>query len=404
LQALIDIGARTWQAPPAEVYLVAEVYAWVSQRGGLMGIGGRRVMGLGLPLMQALTVSQLRAVLAHEFGHFCGRDTALGPWIYKTRAAIGRTLQEVASRSSWLAKPFEWYGTVFMRITHALSRHQEYIADRIAADVAGAQALGEGLKRLHGADLAFSSFWRSEMSPAIDNGFRPPLAQGFQQFLSSPLVRGPVEAAIQRELDAGKPDPYDTHPPLSLRLAAIARLPQGSPAETEPAAIALLDGVPQLEDRLLSHAISRGAAELRPISWESIPEQVWLPVWAERAGEHAATLRGLTPATLPCSAGAKRRLAVRLKLESDDAAVSEEQEQLAASVVGSALCVLLCTREWEISAPPGATVELKKDGIIIRPFELMGQLESGDLSMQEWKRQCDSSATADLDLGELPKK
>jgi Zn-dependent protease with chaperone function len=34
-----------------------------------MGFGSRRVMGLGLPLLQALNVSQLEAVLAHEFGH-----------------------------------------------------------------------------------------------------------------------------------------------------------------------------------------------------------------------------------------------------------------------------------------------------------------------------------------------
>ena len=29
-------------------------------------------------------------MLAHEFGHFYGGDTKLGPWIYKTRAAIGQ--------------------------------------------------------------------------------------------------------------------------------------------------------------------------------------------------------------------------------------------------------------------------------------------------------------------------
>ena len=56
------------QRMPAEVYLVPGVNAWVSTRGGIMGIGSRRVMGLGLPLLQCLSVTQLRAVLAHEFG------------------------------------------------------------------------------------------------------------------------------------------------------------------------------------------------------------------------------------------------------------------------------------------------------------------------------------------------
>ena len=90
---------------PTEVYLVADVNAFVTTRGGFMGFGSRRVMGLGLPLLQTLGVRELRAVLAHEFGHYHGGDTKLGPWIYKTRAAIGRTLQGLAGYSAMLQKP-----------------------------------------------------------------------------------------------------------------------------------------------------------------------------------------------------------------------------------------------------------------------------------------------------------
>jgi len=64
---------------PSEVYLIGDVNAWVADRGGILGFGSRRVMGLGLPLMSALTVSQFRAVLAHEFAHYYGGDTSLGP-------------------------------------------------------------------------------------------------------------------------------------------------------------------------------------------------------------------------------------------------------------------------------------------------------------------------------------
>ena len=63
-----------------------------------MGFGSRRVMGLGLSLMQILTVSELRAVVAHEFGHFHGGDVAIGPWIHKTSAA--RSCAPLSSCSS----------------------------------------------------------------------------------------------------------------------------------------------------------------------------------------------------------------------------------------------------------------------------------------------------------------
>lgn len=55
---------------PQDVYLIPDVNAWVAERGGSTALGSRRVMGLGLPLLQILTVSQFRAVLAHEFGHY----------------------------------------------------------------------------------------------------------------------------------------------------------------------------------------------------------------------------------------------------------------------------------------------------------------------------------------------
>jgi len=119
-EALAGIAEATKQQMPAEVYLTAEVNAWVMDRGGIMGRGRRRIMGLGLPLLQVLSVCQLRAVLAHEFGHFHGGDTKLGPWIYKTRAAIGRTLQGLTAYSSFLQTPFLWYGKAFLHMTHAV--------------------------------------------------------------------------------------------------------------------------------------------------------------------------------------------------------------------------------------------------------------------------------------------
>jgi hypothetical protein len=50
LFALIrDVADKTRQRMPREVYLIADVNAFVAQRGGMMGFFSRRVMGLGLP-------------------------------------------------------------------------------------------------------------------------------------------------------------------------------------------------------------------------------------------------------------------------------------------------------------------------------------------------------------------
>ena len=55
------------------------------------------------------------------------------------------------------------YWKVFMRITKAISRLREYRADELASNIAGPQALIEGLSATHGASAAFPSFWRTEM-------------------------------------------------------------------------------------------------------------------------------------------------------------------------------------------------------------------------------------------------
>jgi len=141
---------------PREVYLIPEVNAWVAERGGTMGFGSRRVMGLGLPLVQMLTVSQFRAVLAHEFGHFYGGDTRLGPLVYRTRAAMVRTLVNLTKPSApvravariaiaglvyaLVVAGLNAYWTLFLRATQMVSRRQESRADELACSLAGSQA------------------------------------------------------------------------------------------------------------------------------------------------------------------------------------------------------------------------------------------------------------------------
>src|SRR5215472_7321018 len=103
----------------------------------------RQVMALGLPLIQVVTVSELEAVVAHEFGHYAGGD-ARQAWVYRTREKIGRTLTTLRSGWRLLRMPFVLYGRLFIRVTQALSRRQEYAADQLAARLVGAQALTSG--------------------------------------------------------------------------------------------------------------------------------------------------------------------------------------------------------------------------------------------------------------------
>src|SRR5664279_1921313 len=103
LFAEIDrLAASLDQSVPHEVYLIPDLNAWVAERGGTMGFGSRRVMGIGLPLLSVLNITEFRAILAHEFGHYYGGDTRLGPFVYDSRASMVRTIQSLAQPSAFL--------------------------------------------------------------------------------------------------------------------------------------------------------------------------------------------------------------------------------------------------------------------------------------------------------------
>ena len=99
---LTMIANAVGERMPDEVYLVPGINAAVRQRAGLMGLGDRRVLLLGLPLLRVLRVSELRAILVHEFGHYRGH-TRFGPWIFKARQSILRTVSRLSGSAACAA-------------------------------------------------------------------------------------------------------------------------------------------------------------------------------------------------------------------------------------------------------------------------------------------------------------
>ena len=376
---LQGIAGAAGQEMPAEVYLVPDVNAWVSQRGGFLGLGGRRIMGLGLPLLQAVSVPELRAILAHEFGHYFGGDVKLGPLVYRTRAALVRTVVALHEHSTLLKKPFEWYAALFFRVTHGVSRHQELQADALAARVASGPALASGLRKVHGAALAFGPFWSQEVAPVLSAGYRPPLAAGFIRFLEHPAVTRKVEELVETEAREGKADPYDTHPSLRDRLVALGSAGASSPSAPGPVgpAIVLLDSVAELEQELLAPA---GAADggLKPLDWEQVGAAVYVPQWEELVREHAAALASLDAASLPSLdwEALGRAFAARALGPGSPPVEREQAERWGAYLVGAAVGRALARLGFAVDAPPGAPVVLSRDGQRVEVFELRARLQA----------------------------
>jgi heat shock protein HtpX len=402
------IAAASGQPMPRDVYLLLDVNAFVSQRGGFMGIGSRRVMGVGLPLLQALDVSQLRGVIAHEFGHFHGGDVRVGPWIYKTRAALGRTLADLSEHSGFLTLPFHWYAMLFFRVTHAVSRHQELLADALAARIAGQAALGSGLRATHAAGLVFPIYMHSDVDPVVTAGFVPPLAAGFGRVLETPAIVAKLEEALEKEYEEGKADPYDTHPALRDRLAALQVTPSGPVVAGEARAVVLLDGLPALESDLVSFWAARalearqgattlglgGAVSLTSLSWADVGMRVSLPAWRRLVKSARGHLAGIVPAALPTTDW--RAFGVKVS-----GTTGEEALHAADSVIAVAVGLALVGAGYTIESHPGSAPALVRDGDRVEVFDLRERITRSPEEAETWRAFCERAGIATVDLGTI---
>ncbi|HEV2033140.1 MAG TPA: M48 family metallopeptidase [Candidatus Dormibacteraeota bacterium] len=388
---LEGVARAVGEAMPAEVYVTPEVNAGVLQRGR------RRVMVLGLPLMQIMTVSQMRAVLAHEFGHYYGGDTKLGPWVYRTRETIERTLRTVSQQSALLQLPFLWYGRLFMRVSQGVSRQQEFAADQLAARTIGAGAMIAGLRNLGQGSIAFNVYWRQEVVPLIEGGFRPPLADGFTRFLAVPEVMKRVAEAAHEQLAQAKTDPYDSHPPDAERIAALAALPAGPDYGNEPAAITLVDGVEAIDQVLLVGVLKPGL-QLRAISWTDAGTVALLPGLRERARRQAGLVGSYTVGWLPELLKYADRLGHSEAKAAGTTVAEDRAHSLGIGLAGAAFATALAQNGWTGESLPGRPLLMRHGDATMEPFVEVNRLARGEEDADTWQRRCWDLGIRDLSM------
>jgi Zn-dependent protease with chaperone function len=373
LFALIDgVAAATSQPRPSEVYLLNDVNAWVTQRGGMMGFGSRRVMGVGLPLVNSLTRAELQAVIAHEFGHYVGGDVGLGPWIYKTRAAIARTMAGLDQ--SYLQWVFNLYGRMFMRLTMAVSRQQEFVADETAAHISGAAPMVSALKKVAMLAPAYSAYLQQEVLPILQYGFLPPLAEGFDRFIASPETRTAFDR-MAREQVGDAAGEFDTHPPLSERVAALERLPVVQAANTTERSLPMLANPEKHARLLLEHnAGTDTVRQLNAITWDDVGDSIYAKEWHRIAEAHVASFATMTIGDLPAGKKAYTEFGAGLKNKGESFVDADERLGRAAHVMIAGLGAALLRAGWKMETGPGRPLELKNGEASVIPRRVVGRL------------------------------
>ncbi len=407
---LDDIAGSLNERLPGEVYLIPHANAFVADRGGIMGFGSRRVMGLGLPLFSVLTVSQFRAVLAHEFAHYYGGDTSLGPWLYRANMAIVRISQNVGSFREVARMPvlgimyivvsfvLKAYFQLFVRAIKLVSRRKEFRADELACLIVGRQPLIEGLRAIHGAGMAWPLYWQNEVLPVLGRGFLPPIGDGFARFLTAPQISDGVSKSLEKNLQEAKTNPYDTHPPLRHRITATESLPELSAQEDARPATDLLDQLQNLEQQFIEDRVSNiKPGTLKYVSWDEVDRRVRIPSWQKAVATHAAVLKGVTAESIPDQIPRFPEIGARIPDPKGMLLTSKQRTQRAAQVFAAALVLALIENRWELCVQPGI-FRLRRGSDELNPFLVVQELMEGKRSSDDWVRQCKTLGISQVSL------
>ena len=406
-----DVALLLDEPPPHEVYLIGEVGAWVADRGGFVGFGSRRVMGVGLPLLSILNISQFRGVIAHEFAHYYAGDTRLGPWIYKTRTAIIRSFQNIEPLGEvtipalrvmhvLVSKILELYFAMFLRATSWISRQQEYRADELACIVAGSQPLIEGLRAIHGARPAWQEYWNTEASPVLNMGSLPPIAEGFTLFVAAPDISRQIKTNLDHEIKLATTSPYDSHPTLRDRVAVAQELRGVSQQQNEQSALSLLDN-PEATELCFIRAIdpSLTAKDLAHVRWEEVGNKVTLPAWRNFVKLYEGLLQGLTLDLLPGVLPKLSELGSHIQDPSGMLLTRLKRTRRAGQLLAAGFALSLLNSGWELRAQPGV-LYLSRGDDEINPFLMVDELVSGQLSAGTWTSRCCQLGISQLPLSE----
>lgn len=247
------IAAAMGTRAPDDVRLVPEANAAVQEDAKLLGLRrGRRHLYVGVPLLQALTVDQVRAVLAHELGHYSQQHTRLGMLTYRGMDTIDQTIARVGpgTLAGWMLR---LYRRLYLLVSLAVRRRQEMEADRAAVRVAGGQAMASALRDIPALAAAWAFYLDSYVAWGLDGGVAPSdVLASFPLLLSA---RAHELARIRAEGEPERGSRWDSHPPTAQRLAMIAA-ESGPPVapDRRPASVLVSDfgaATAQLESEAL---------------------------------------------------------------------------------------------------------------------------------------------------------
>lgn len=285
---------------PAHVYLADNVNAAVFYDAGLKNLflPTKKNLVIGLGLVNVLSLDELKAVIAHEFGHFGQSAMGVGRWVYISQQFVSelvfrrnafdnflRGLSRFDLRIAWVGwilrlivwsirAVIEQAFRFVVALSRALGQQMELQADLVAVALTGSDSLVNALYRLSAADEAYgraaditaNQAMRGKLVPDL-YALQTRLIELHREFHADPYygcVPPPAEGSsadhrvFSRSI-AETPRMWATHPPNHEREEGCKA--RYVPSELDPRSAWSLFRAPEARRRALTRDFAQMVAE-----------------------------------------------------------------------------------------------------------------------------------------------
>ncbi|KZS40969.1 hypothetical protein AWE51_24530 [Aquimarina aggregata] len=248
-QFIRKLSSETNAPFPKKIYVNHEINAAVFYNSTILSlfVPTKKNLLIGLGLVNGLNLTEFKAVLAHEFGHFSQSSMRLGSYVYMTNRIIydmvnerdswDHTLESMKNSDiriaifAWLLMPAVWTTRQLMILIYkginilqsSLSRQMEYHADLVAVSVTGSDAIVNGLYKLDATSQAFNFASEHIYSAIQDKKYTTDLLyhhtrayeylkETQQEFKEKLLENCNHQRVFLEDDDANIPNMYASHP------------------------------------------------------------------------------------------------------------------------------------------------------------------------------------------------
>jgi Zn-dependent protease with chaperone function len=279
---------------PKKIYLSPEVNASVFYDSTFwsMFLPIKKNLQIGVGLINSVSEMELKAILAHEFGHFSQRSMKVGSYVYNVNQIIHNMLYDNDSYNSiaqsWgsvngyfafftiiavkIVEGIQWilrqvYGVVNISY-HALSRQMEFHADAVAAGVTGSKPLITSLLRLDLAEHSFNTVL-NYYEKNIPDSISTENIYSQQSFVMN-FIAAKSKLEVENNLPQLTPDFFNrynkskliienkwgTHPSIEDRIKELEKLNLKTTEENTSLAIGLFKDGKQLQNKFTNKLFS----------------------------------------------------------------------------------------------------------------------------------------------------